>query len=228
MMQSAGSFLRARMVRLSMWGMLAAGILLGLSAGLLLLSVERWIGLLWVVVAYAAIAAAVFLAWRILDSGRWDLDRLKKGMDAEERVGQLIEYGITARDCAVAHSVTKIAKVGDIDHIVATPAGIWVIETKYRKVPRHVFPEVLGRIAANADAVRKWAPAGTHVRGCLVLAYERGTGKKTYTRGNEKIAVYTEKTLGDLRRELRKEARGGKQPDGQIAGDIWNLGRVAG
>ena len=185
MMQSAGSFLRAKMVRLSMWGMLAAGMLLGLSTGLLLLSVARWIGLLWVVVAYAAIAAAVFLAWRILDSGRWDLDRLKKGMDAEERVGQLIEYGITARDCAVAHSVTEIAEVGDIDHIVATPAGIWVIETKYRKVPRRVFPDVLGRIAANTGAVRKWAPAGTHVQGCLVLAYERGTGKRTYTRGNE-------------------------------------------
>lgn len=214
MMQRAGSFLRAKMVQLSMWGMLAGGIMFGLSAGLLFYAVEGWIGPLWVIVAYAAAAAAVFLGWRILDSGRWDLDWLGKGMDAEERVGQLIEYGITAKDCAVAHSVTEIAKVGDIDHIVATPAGIWVIETKYRRVPRHVFPEVLGRIAANTDAVRKWAPAGTRVQGCLVRAYEREEGRKTYTRGNEKIAVYTEKTLGDLRRELRKEARGGKQPDG--------------
>ena len=228
MMQSAGSFLRAKMVRLSMWGMLAGGIMFGLSAGMLFYAVEGWIGPLWVIVAYTATAAAVFFAWRILDSGRWDLDKLKKGMGAEERVGQLIEYGITAKDCAVAHSVTKIAKVGDIDHIVATPEGIWVIETKYRKVPRRVFPEVLGRIAANTDAVRKWAPAGTRVRGCLVLAYERGTGKRTYTRGNEKIAVYTEKTLGDLRRELREEARGGKQPDGQVVTDIWNLGHIAG
>ena len=178
--------------------------------------------------AHGLTAGAGFLGWRILDSGKLDLDRLKKGTGAEERVGQLIEYGITAKDCAVAHSVTEIAKVGDIDHIVATPVGIWVIETKYRKVPRHVFSEVLGRIAANTDAVRKWAPAGTHVRGCLVLAYERGTGKRTYTRGNEKIAVYTEKTLGDLRRELRNEARGGKQPDGQIATDVWNLGHIAG
>ena len=228
MMRSAGSFLRAKMVRLSMWGSLAAGILLGLSAGPLFYAVEGWFGPLWVLVAYATTAAAVFLAWRILDSGNYDLDRLTKGMGAEERVGQLIEYGITAKDCAVAHSVTEIAKVGDIDHIVATPAGIWVIETKYRKVPRRVFSEVLGRIAANTDAVRKRAPAGTHVWGCLVLAYEREEGRKTYTRGNEKIAVYTEKTLGDLRRELRKEARGGRLPDGEVATDVWNLGHITG
>ena len=126
-----------------MWGSLAGGILFGLSAGLLFYAVEGWIGPLWVIVAYAATAAAVLLGWRILDSGRWDLDRLTKGMGAEERVGQLIEYGITARDCAVAHSVTEIAKVGDIDHIVATPAGIRVIETKYRRVPKRVFPRVL-------------------------------------------------------------------------------------
>ena len=50
---------------------------------------------------------------------------------AERNVGGLIEYGITAPGCAIAHSVTEIAEIGDIDHLVATPGCLWVVETKY-------------------------------------------------------------------------------------------------
>ncbi|MCY4098848.1 MAG: hypothetical protein OXF40_11410, partial [Rhodospirillales bacterium] len=53
--------------------------------------------------------------------GRWNFDNFRKGWKAENRVGQAIGYAVTAENCAVAHSVTEIAKVGDIDHIVATP-----------------------------------------------------------------------------------------------------------
>ncbi len=230
MMKKAGSFLRAKMTRLTKWGILAGGILMGLAVGLLFLAVERWIGSLGVIVVHAATAAAVFFAWRILDSGEWNLDNLEKGEKAERRVGQAIEYAITARDCAVAHSVTdtEIAKLGDIDHIVATPKRIWVIETKYKAVPKKIFPKVLSGIAANTDAVRKRVPAGTPVQGCLVLAYEcKGFQPTAQADSGEEIRVYTEKTLGDLRSELRKDARGTGLPDGQFATDVWNLGWVA-
>lgn len=44
----------------------------------------------------------------------------------------LTECAITAPGCAVAHSVAKIADIGDIDHLVVTPGVLLVVETKYR------------------------------------------------------------------------------------------------
>lgn len=229
MMKIAGSFPRAKRIRLLMWGMMGAGSLLGLSAGLLFSAAEPWIGPFGLIGLYAAAASAVYVAVRALDRplSRWNVDNLIKGERAEERVGQAIGYAITAKDCAVAHAITDIAKVGDIDHIVATPAAIWVIETKYKKVPSDIYPEVLRRIASNTEAVRKWAPAGRPVRGCLVLAYEPKKFKPSALAGKEKIAVYTQKTLVDFRLKLREEARGQEVADEQIARDIWNLGKVA-
>ena len=186
----------------------------------------RWIGFGWGIVAYIATAAVVYVAIRILDrpSNRWNWDNLRKGVDAETRVGQIIEYAITGENCAVAHSVTEIAKVGDIDHIVATPVGIWVIETKYRKVPKKSFPRVLELIAANTEAVRQWAPAGTPVRGCLILAYDNEIGRRNFDHGKEEITVYTPELL---MREMRREARAKRSLDERIAKDIWKLGHIA-
>lgn len=228
MRRNAGSYVQLRLNRLGMLGMAGAGVLIGLGIMPLFYLVDIWAGPIWAIAAYLATAGLVYVVIRRLErpSHRWNFVNLRKGLDAEIRVGQIIEYAITAKDCAVAHSVTEIAKVGDIDHIVATPGGIWVIETKYKRVPRKDFPKVLSRIAANTDAVRKWVPAGTHVRGCLVLAYEAGKAKPGFSHGNEKIAVYTEDSLITLMRELRKEARGRRTLDEQIAKEIWKLGHI--
>ena len=67
---------------------------------------------------------------------------------------------------------------------------LWVIETKYRRVPREHFPEVLRRIADNTTAVWEWAAPGTPVRECLVLAYESRIHRKTYDYGKEAIVVH--------------------------------------
>ena len=152
---------------------------------------------MWVSVGFAgAILVAVAAFWivfRKVERGR--LGRLEKGEDAEVRAGQFIEYALTAPSCAIAHSVTGIARVGDIDHVVATPARLWVIETKYRRVPREHLPEALRRIADNTTAVWEWAPPGTPVRGCLVLAYESRVHRKTYDYGKEPIVVHTPASL---------------------------------
>ena len=223
MRRNAGSFVRGKMARLSMLGMAGAGIVMGLGIAPLFYLVEKWVGPFWGTAAYIATAGAVYVAVRTLDR-RWDLDNLKKGVDAETLVGQGIEYAITAENCAVAHSVTTIAKVGDIDHIVATPVAVWVLETKYKRVPKKYFPEVLRRIAANTDAVRQWAPAGTPVKGCLVLAYETEIKKRNFSHGEEKITAYTSDLLT---REMRREARKKPSLDERITKDIWNLGHVA-
>ena len=226
MRRNAGSFVREKMVRLSMLGIAGAGIVMGLVIGLLFTIIGKWIGFYWGLAAYIATGAAVYFAVRILDrpSFRWNVDNLGKGVDAETRVGQIIEYAITAKNCAVAHSVTTIATVGDIDHIVATPVAVWVLETKYKRVPEKSFPEVLSRIAANADAVRQWAPAGTPVQGGLVLAYETDIKRRDFSHGKEKITAYTPVLL---MREMRREARKRRSLDERITKDIWELGRVA-
>ena len=124
----------------------------------------------------------------------------------------------------MAHSVTAIARVGDIDHLVATPLRLWVIETKYRHVPREHFPEVLRRLAENTSAVWKWAPPGTPVRACLVLATGSEPKRKTYDYGTEPVVVHTPKSLA---RELKAEAAKERMIDERVAAKVWKLGRVA-
>ena len=235
MKKIAGSFVRRKLFESALLSTGGAGIYVGLAIGLVIYLVfPRWISYGWGFAAYVIALAASYIAIRVMErpSSWWNFENLKKGVDAETRVGQIIEYAITAENCAVAHSVTEIAKVGDIDHIVATPVAIWVIETKYKRVPVSSFNEVLNRIAANVDAVRQWAPGGPPVRGCLVLAYEETDPKKKIVEGNkwnggiEKITVYTEESLATLMREIRQEARGTRLLDEQITKGIWKLGRV--
>ncbi len=155
----------------------------------------------------------------------WRLRDMRKGARDEERVGQAIEYALTREQCAVAHHVERIARVGDIDHLVATPRGLWVIETKHGRVPSPDFPETLRRIALNVEAVRDWAP-GMLVTGCLVFASGRSAPPKpTYEWGAETIKCF--ESAEALMREVKAEARreGGSS---EIARRVWQLGKVEG
>ena len=155
----------------------------------------------------------------------WRLPDMKKGASAEETVGLAIEYALTRERCAVAHNVVGIARVGDIDHLVATPRGLWVIETKHRRVPRPNFQETLRRIALNVQAVRDWAP-GMRVTGCLVIVTGRyDPPKPTYEWGSETIRCF--ESAESLMREVRAEARSeGGSTD--IALRVWRLGKEEG
>lgn len=168
----------------------------------------------------AFVGAALYRArsgWRVTD--------MKKGAQAEETVGQAIEYALTREACAVAHNVEEIAKVGDIDHLVATPRGLWVIETKHGRVPASEFPETLRRIATNVERVRAWAP-GTRVTGCLVFAHDqRRRPKATFGFGSETIRCFenAKALMHELRAEAHKE--GGSS---ELARRVWKLGSLEG
>lgn len=224
MRRPAGSFVRETLNRLSLLEMGGVGFLIGLSIGFLLYLVGVSIGHGWAIITYMTAAAAVSLAVRILNrpSFRWNYENLRKGVLAETRVGQLIEYAITAENCAVAHGVTRPAKVGDIDHIVATPVGIWVIETKYQRVPEKLFSDVLSRIAANTRAVRELVPIGTQVRGCLVLAKADQKKPLEYSYGQEKITAYTPTLLVSA---LKSEVQKKRVIDERVTKYVWELGR---
>ena len=148
---------------------------------------------------------------------------MRTGAHAEETIGQVIEYALTRDTCGVAHHVEEIARVGDIDHLVATPNGLWVIETKNGRVPKSQFAETLRRIAANVEGVREWAP-DTRVTGCLVFASEQEKRPKpTYRAGKETIRAFADPT--ELMRELRNEARGSGDSV-ELAWRVWKLGKL--
>ena len=180
----------------------------------------RWFATEYVVIAAAGVTAISFI-WMRADR-RWSLSNLEKGLNAEYRVGQVIDHSLMPPNCAVAHGVTDPRKEGDIDHLVATPCGLWVVETKARAVPRKRVRGVLDRIAANVHAIEAWAP-GIPVRGCLVLL-EPFPGKRNYqaTDGTP-VVVHDEKTLRDA---LRAEA-GDDGPVGrELARRVWALGQT--
>ena len=190
---------------------------------------------LWVVFGARLLSEA--MAWLVLLPGvgllgmglysakrGWRLRDMRKGARAEEMIGEAIEYALTRDACAVAHHVEGIARVGDVDHLVATPRGLWVIETKHRRVPKSQFAETLQRIAVNVEGVRAWAGPGTRVVGCLVFANEEKPPQPSYVHGKETIRAFADRRA--LMRELRKEARGtGDSLD--LARRVWKLGKLA-
>ncbi len=235
----AGAFLREKLLRTAMYGTARAGIVIGLGIGMVFYVVfPQWIGFGWGVVAYGTTATALWIAARytLSPDNSWNVENLAKGAAAETRVGQIIERAITAEHCAVAHSVTEnaIAKVGDIDHIVATPKAVWVIETKYKAVPPNRLSGTVNRIGDHMGAVREWAGqlapgTVTPVRGCLVLAYDQTLFKKKIydakkkDGGKEKVELFTKDSLKLLSEEMAGEARETRSLDERIAEEIREL-----
>lgn len=152
--------------------------------------------------------------------GRWSNENLEKGWRGERRVGEEIERAITARGCAVAHGVKDVAAIGDIDHLVATPARLWVVETKYRWLPKDAFAEALRRLERNMDAVAMEFPR-TPLQGCLVLAYEREKEVKRRRYNKGRIVVHKPGSLVEI---LQGEAQQKLSLDPTVAKRIWALG----
>ena len=229
MRQNPGEWLRRRLLGriadAAFLVTLASGWLCGALGAALAMGLGQWLGT-GLVVAFVLLPGVALLGAALYRFARgWRLPDMRKGALAEETVGQAIEYEFTREGCAVAHNVEGIAKVGDIDHLVATPRGLWVIETKHERVPGSMFPETLRRIALNVQAVRDWAP-GTRVIGCLVFVSWSGKApKRGYKRGAETIRCFESPT--SLMCELRAEANweGGSS---EIARRVWHLGTVVG
>ena len=193
----------------------------------------------WQLMLTLLVAAVIFVAWGYIVGKRGSRPRtndrrrtedIGKGLDAERSVGQAIDYAVAAPECAVAHNVTEIAKYGDIDHIVLTPARLWVIETKSGRVPNKEFRKARAQIAANVAAAREWAPdhgVQVPVQGCLVLPSgevtardERGYDDKA---SGEKILVEDRKSLV---KKLRGESRGQQEADNEGVKNVWGLGKM--
>lgn len=224
MRREPGNWLRKEYLRQGLPAVFGFAVLGGLCAGIVLqMLLPDWAA--FVVIPVALLTAAVWfckLWW-----GRWRLDNLEKGQLAETQVGNAIDYAVTAPGCAVAHDVKSIAKVGNIDHIVATPKRIWVVETKSSHTPKKKFARELREIADNVQAVRKWAPPQTEVRGCLVIDSEGANPRsKPYEARGERIWKESRKSLAN---KLKDEVHEAEPPDSgakELAQRVWALGKL--
>ncbi len=70
----------------------------------------------------------------------WDhMQLIRKGLQGERAVGQFLDKQLNSRDCHVFHDITERNQDGtvlfNIDHVVVSRAGIFVIDTKTRYKP---------------------------------------------------------------------------------------------
>ena len=200
-----GRGVRQKMNRVLLSGAVLCGFCLGLATGL---------GIYWVLgeaVGWEAWPAAVLCAsvlslmvvvWRT-HLGSWTLASGEKGVAGERIVGGTIEEALMRPTCAVFHSVPGTGDRGEIDHVVVTPAGVWVVETKYKWVPRKRYRAVMQRLALNVKSMRKTLGPRADVRGCLILATVRRRKHSSYTAQGVRLSVFS---AGAFEQQLRQEA----------------------
>ena len=69
------------------------------------------------------------------------------GLAAERRVGDRIEHALVRPGCAFAHDVKEaLGGSGNVDHVVLTPAGVWVVETKAGWLKKGPFKNALRQV----------------------------------------------------------------------------------
>ena len=182
----------------------------------------RMTGMLAIAAGIAlAIAALPFV--RVL--ARDGASRLEKDNGEATPTRDAIKHALAAPGCAVAHSVSTIARAGVIEHLVATPVRLWVITAIGRRVSREELPNVFAAIADNTTAVWDWAPQGTPVRGCLVLGGERRQARTRYDYGKGPVVVHTPATLA---RELKAESERSRELDERVADAVGKLESTSG
>lgn len=136
----------------------------------------------------------------------------------------MIDDALVPWNCEVADSVFDIAPEGDIDHLVATPMALWVVETKVRAVSKDRFRAVLDRIARNVHAVEAWAP-GVPVRGVSPCTSRFRASATTKPATARRWSCTTREACATCCAQ-RRGARGRLAPSWRIASG--GLGRVSG
>ena len=127
----------------------------------------HWFSIEWVL--WSLLAALVVLGiacWWVWNHMTYSTKNLEKGLEAECRTGEVIEYALTSPNCAVAHNVSGIGS-GDIDHLAVTPHTVWVIDSKFSHDDRWLDDKIAG-VARQVRAVERWTE-GAKVRGCIAF-----------------------------------------------------------
>ena len=175
-------------------------------------------------VAACAIFVSAVVAWSLLmvrTDSSW-----QRGLAAERRVGDRIEHALVRRGCAFAHDVKEaIGSGGNVDHIVLTPAGVWVVETKAAWLDDRPFKKALQQVSGNVRQVRKELQTPLPIRGALVIADNGKPYESDCDWFGEPIKAFR---LVSFWRRLREEcdgdAVGPPEEIESLARKVWGLG----
>lgn len=175
------------------------------------------------------VAIALFLSFCVF----WVLLRRidsswTRGLRAELRVGDVIEHALARPGCAFAHDVKEaLGGSGNVDHVVMTPAGIWVVETKSKWQSKRRFPAALRQVARNVGRVRRHLGTSLPVRGALVIAERRDRSLEArYDWDGEPVMAFDLNTFWRLLRAKGAQAGDGEPENdtARIARAVWDLG----
>ena len=151
-----------------------------------------------------------------------------RGPDAERRIGDLIDHAVAQRGCAVAHDVREaLDGRGNVDHVVMTPAGIWVVETKARWLSKERFRAALHQVAGNVDRIRSHLETSLPVRGALVIAdpLKDALEKEHDWKGDPVWTFGGEKFWRMLKAECKQPGADAASPElARVAREVWKLG----
>jgi hypothetical protein len=138
--------------------MAAAAALLIAEAGILALA-----GAWWWPLSFLAVLPIAVLGRATLAGGRLDVVPLRSGIEAEERVAELLGP-VEPRGYRVLHDL-DVGR-GNADHVVVGPSGVYVIETKDRG--GRFYPaggrlmlndaradDIVGQVTATAIVIRR-------------------------------------------------------------------------
>ena len=154
---------------------------------------------------------------------------LGKGLRAERRVGDLIEHAVTQPGCAFAHDVKEsLGGSEHVDHIVMTPAGVWVVEAKWSRLRKRQLRKALRQVAGNVRQVRTHLDTSLPVRGALVIA---GASEELLDRNHEwdgePVKFYGSKTFWRLLRQEREQHSAIGSPETKrVERVVWGLGSI--
>ena len=125
----------------------------------------------------------------------WSLQNIQKGLAGEALIGDITERALLkSHGLYVAHDVATSTANNNIDHVVATPTMVLVVETKYQYLQKQAFAKTLRSIRNNVEFIEDFLEIDSNVLGCLVLAKETKPIKRTeYDRAGPKVRVFNTK-----------------------------------
>ena len=225
---AAGGWLRGEFFRrIASSGMLLMAIA-GFAVGFLVRGLPQFDELpgglaSWAVLGVVVLSFGVFYAYC-----RWVNATWGQGLDAERRVGDLIEHAVAQRGCAFAHDVKEaLGGRGNVDHVVMTPAGIWVVETKSAWLSKRRFRRTLRQVAKNARRVRHHLKTSLPVRGALVIADRSNDSHESdHDWNGEPVKAFGAKKFWSVLRAEREQARyiSESSQTSTVERQVWNLG----